>query len=51
MKYSDFFCLSLKKLGYTHCFALQGGPIMHLINSANIQREVSKLIINYIEKN
>jgi acetolactate synthase-1/2/3 large subunit len=35
MKYSDFFCLSLKKLGYTHCFALQGGPIMHLINSAN----------------
>ena len=35
MKYSDFFCLSLKKLGYTHCLALQGGPIMHLINSAN----------------
>jgi acetolactate synthase-1/2/3 large subunit len=35
MKYSDFFCLSLKNLGYTHCFALQGGPIMHLINSAN----------------
>jgi acetolactate synthase-1/2/3 large subunit len=35
MKYSDYFCLSLKKLGYTHCFALQGGAIMHLINSAN----------------
>ena len=35
MKYSEFFCLSLKNLGYTHCFALQGGPIMHLINSAN----------------
>ena len=35
MKYSDYFCLSLKNLGYTHCFALQGGAIMHLINSAN----------------
>ena len=35
MKYSDYFCLSLKRLGYTHCFALQGGAIMHLINSAN----------------
>jgi len=35
MKYSDYFCLSLKNLGYTNCFALQGGPIMHLINSAN----------------
>jgi len=35
MKYSDYFCLCLKNLGYTHCFALQGGAIMHLINSAN----------------
>ena len=35
MKYSDYFCATLKKLGYTHCFALQGGAIMHLINSAN----------------
>jgi len=35
MKYSDYFCQILKKLGYTHCFALQGGAIMHLINSAN----------------
>lgn len=35
MKYSDYFCATLKNLGYTHCFALQGGAIMHLINSAN----------------
>lgn len=35
MKYSDFFCQTLKNLGYTHCFTLQGGNIMHLINSAS----------------
>ena len=35
IKYSDFFCKSLKRLGYTHCFILQGGSIMHLVNSAN----------------
>lgn len=35
MKYSDFFCKTLKEMGYTHCFTLQGGNIMHLINSAN----------------
>tara|TARA_Y100000590_G_scaffold459562_1_gene616947 strand:- start:4836 stop:6614 length:1779 start_codon:yes stop_codon:yes gene_type:complete len=35
MKYSDYFCLSLKKMGYTHCFLLQGGSIMHLVNSAS----------------
>ena len=35
MKYSEYFCLCLKKLGYTHCFTLQGGAIMHLINSAD----------------
>lgn len=35
MKYSDFFCQTLQKMGYTHCFTLQGGNIMHLINSAN----------------
>lgn len=35
IKYSDYFCEVLKKLGYTHCFTVQGGNIMHLINSAN----------------
>jgi acetolactate synthase-1/2/3 large subunit len=35
IKYSDYFCEVLKNLGYTHCFAVQGGNIMHLINSAN----------------
>ena len=35
IKYSDYFCESLKKIGYTHCFFLQGGSIMHLVNSAN----------------
>lgn len=35
IKYSDYFCQVLKSLGYTHCFAVQGGNIMHLINSAN----------------
>ena len=35
IKYSDYFCVSLKKIGYTHCFVLQGGSIMHLVNSAN----------------
>jgi acetolactate synthase-1/2/3 large subunit len=34
MKYSDIFCGFLKQAGYTHCFCLQGGGIMHLINSA-----------------
>ena len=35
IKYSDYFCKSLKKIGYTHCFLLQGGSIMHLVNSAS----------------
>ena len=43
MKYSDYFCLSLIKLGYTNCFALQGGPIMHLINSANKYFKLTEL--------
>lgn len=34
MKYSNLLCKWLKDLGYTHCFTLQGGGIMHLINSA-----------------
>lgn len=35
MKYSDFICKTLKEMGYTHCFTLTGGNIMHLIESAS----------------
>ena len=34
MKYSDYFIDSLVKLGYTHCFFVNGGNVMHLIESA-----------------
>ena len=34
LKFSDQICLWLKKLGYTNCFYVQGGHIMHLVNSA-----------------
>lgn len=34
LKFSDQICLWLKKLGYTNCFFVQGGHIMHLVNSA-----------------
>jgi len=33
MKYSDFFAQVLVDLGYTHCFFVAGGNIMHLIES------------------
>ena len=35
MKYSDLMCQWLKDSGYSHCFALTGGNIMHLIESAS----------------
>ena len=35
MKYSDLVCQYLKDAGYTHCFMVAGGNIMHLIGSAN----------------
>jgi acetolactate synthase-1/2/3 large subunit len=35
MKYSDQFILWLKELGYTHCFFVAGGNIMHLVESAS----------------
>ncbi len=51
MKYSDLLCQYLKQAGYTHCFTLQGGGIMHLINSADkyftlmpVVQEVSAVI-------
>ena len=33
MKYSDFLAKWLKELGYTHCFFVGGGNIMHLVDS------------------
>ena len=35
MKYSDVFVGWLKDLGYTHCFYVAGGNIMHLLESAS----------------
>lgn len=37
MKYSDQICVWLKELGYTHCFFVAGGNIMHLLDSASKQ--------------
>ena len=34
MKYSDYFIDSLAELGYTHCFFVGGGNVMHLLESA-----------------
>ena len=35
--YSDFLCEWLVEEGYTHCFFVAGGNIMHLLNSARNQ--------------
>ena len=35
MKYSDVFVSWLEDLGYTHCFYVAGGNIMHLLESAS----------------
>ena len=35
MKYSDLFVRWLEDLGYTHCFYVAGGNIMHLLESAS----------------
>jgi acetolactate synthase-1/2/3 large subunit len=35
LKYSDVFVGWLKDLGYTHCFYVAGGNIMHLLESAS----------------
>lgn len=34
-KYSDFLCEILRETGYTHCFSVGGGNIMHLAESAS----------------
>jgi acetolactate synthase-1/2/3 large subunit len=39
MKYSDYFIESLLELGYTHCFFVGGGNIMHLLESARTRIE------------
>jgi acetolactate synthase-1/2/3 large subunit len=38
-KYSDQLISWLKELGYTHCFFVAGGNIMHLLHSADAQLE------------
>ena len=39
MKYSDYFIESLVKAGYTHCFFVGGGNVMHLLESARTRME------------
>jgi acetolactate synthase-1/2/3 large subunit len=39
MKYSDYFIDSLVELGYTHCFFIGGGNILHLLESARTRLE------------
>ena len=34
MKYSDYFVDQLVSMGYTHCFYVSGGNVMHLLESA-----------------
>jgi hypothetical protein len=38
-KYSDLICHYLQEMGYTHCFFVAGGNIMHLIGSASEMKE------------
>jgi len=44
MKYSDFFCQILKDKGYTHCFTVTGGNIMHIIGSASNYFEIVPVV-------
>ena len=37
--YSDEICYAMGALGYTHCFFVAGGNIMHLLNSARLRFE------------
>jgi acetolactate synthase-1/2/3 large subunit len=39
MKYSDYFIDSLVEKGYTHCFFVGGGNVMHLLESARTRLE------------
>ena len=42
--YSDQFCDWLVENGYTHCFFVAGGNIMHLLNSARKRFECIPVI-------
>lgn len=44
MKYSDYFIDSLLELGYTHCFFVGGGNVMHLLESARTRMECIAVI-------
>ena len=47
MKYSDYFMDVLTKQGYTHCFFVGGGNIMHLLESART-RMVCVAVVNEV---
>lgn len=44
MKYSDLLTAWLKEMGYTHCFYVAGGNIMHLLASANAHFKMVSVI-------
>ena len=44
MKYSDYFIEALVEQGYTHCFFVGGGNILHLLESARIRMECVAVI-------
>jgi acetolactate synthase-1/2/3 large subunit len=44
MKYSDYFIDSLLEEGYTHCFFVGGGNILHLLESARTRLECIAVI-------
>ena len=47
MKYSDALAEWLVELGYTHCFYVSGGNIMHLLESIN-RRMVCKAVVHEV---
>lgn len=44
MKYSDYLAESLSRLGYTKCFTLGGGNIMHLVESFSRHMEMIPVV-------
>lgn len=44
MKYSDFFMETLAEQGYTHCFFVGGGNVMHLLESARTRMECVSVV-------
>ena len=44
MKYSDFFIETLVEQGYTHCFFVGGGNVMHLLESARTRMECVSVV-------